>query len=185
MMLKTISPPPAQYLRTDAIRGGMDLLMFAHKSHLAHADDALAERGLGRAHHRVLYFLPRKPGGTVTDLLDILGVTKQSLGRVMKDLQERDMVQSRPGERDRRTRLLYLTTKGLELESRLFDELHENMSRAYAAAGEKSVEGYWALMQHLMSPAAHANFLMFNEATPKLNNNKRASQDHPLTSGKP
>lgn len=166
-MPRIISPPPAQYLRSDAIRGGMDLLMFAHKSHLAHADEALAERGLGRAHHRILYFLSRKPGGTVKDLLDVLGVTKQSLGRVMKDLLKQDMVESRTGEHDRRTKLLYLTMKGLTLENELFDELHENMARAYAAAGEKSVEGYWVLMQHLMSPGAHTNFLTFNENSPR------------------
>lgn len=161
-MPRIISPPPAQYLRTDAIRGGMDLLMFAHKSHLAHADAALAERGLGRAHHRVLYFLSRKPGGTVKDLLEVLGITKQSLGRIMKDLLKADMVETKTGQRDRRTKLLYLTNKGLDLENQLFDELHGNMARAYAAAGATSVEGYWALMQHLMSPEAHTNFLMFN-----------------------
>ena len=78
-MPKTISPPPAQYLRTDAIRGGMDLLMFAHRSSLSHADQALAEQGLGRAHHRVLYILSRNPGGTVKEILEFLGITKQSL----------------------------------------------------------------------------------------------------------
>ena len=166
-MNKIISPPSAQYLRTDAIRGGMDLLMFAHRSHLAHADAALAERGLGRAHHRVLYSLSRKPGGTVRDLLEILGITKQSLGRIMKDLIEKDMVETKTGERDRRTKLLYLTNKGSSLENELFDELHENMARAYAAAGVKSVEGYWSLMQHLMSPEAHASFLIFNEVSVK------------------
>ena len=67
------------------------------------------------------------------------------------------------GELDRRTRLLHLTSKGSNLEHELFDELHGNMARAYAAAGEKSVEGYWALMQHLMNPEAHTKFLSFNE----------------------
>ena len=162
-MNRIISPPPAQYLRTEAIRGGMDLLMFAHRSHLAHADAALAERGLGRAHHRVLYFLSRKPGATVKELLEVLGITKQSLGRIMKDLLRGDMVEVKAGELDRRTRLLHLTIKGSDLEHELFDELHGNMARAYAAAGEKSVEGYWALMQHLMNPEAHTNFLSFNE----------------------
>jgi len=71
------------------------------------------------------------------------------------------------GERDRRTKLLYLTNKGSSLENELFDELHENMACAYAAAGVKSVEGYWSMMQHLMSPEAHASFLIFNEVSVK------------------
>ena len=166
-MPRIISPPPAQYLRTDAIHGGMDLLMFAHQSHFAHADGTLAEHGLGRAHHRVLYILSRKPGGTVTDLLNILGITKQSLRPITKYLEEKDMVESRSGETDRRTKILYLTSKGKDLENTLSNELYVNMSRAYAAAGKASVEGYWALMQHLMSPAAHKNFLLFNEISPQ------------------
>ena len=166
-MYRIISPPPAQYLRTDAIRGGMDLLMFAHRSHLLHADQALAEHGLGRAHHRVLYVLSRNPGGTVSDILSILGITKQSFGRVMKDLQNKNMIEARVGEKDRRNKLVYLTAIGYELEQVLFDELDENMARAYGAAGETAVEGYWTLMQHLMSSAAHENFLMFNDRPTK------------------
>lgn len=167
-MPRTISPPAAQYLRTDAIRGGMDLLMFAHRSHLSHADQALAEQGLGRAHHRVLYILSRNPGGTVTEILEFLGITKQSLGRVMTDLKNNGMVEARPGERDRRTKLIHLTAKGYELEKVLFEKMHENMARAYAAAGEDAVGGYWTLMQHLMSPATHENFLTFNERSIKV-----------------
>jgi DNA-binding MarR family transcriptional regulator len=141
----------------------MDLLMFAHKSHLTHADAALDAQGLGRAHHRVLYIVSRYPGGKVGQILAFLGITKQSLGRIMKDLIEKDMVELRPGERDRRTRLVFLTSKGRELEKALFNELHENMARAYDAAGKTAVEGYWTLMQHLMSPSAHENFTAFNQ----------------------
>lgn len=154
-------PPRAQFLRPQAIRSGMDLLMFAHKSHLAHADAALAERGLGRAHHRVLYFLSRRPGEPVGALLDTLGVTKQSLNRVARDLMREGLVEQRVGERDRRQRLLFLTEAGRELEQRLFDQLHENMTRACALAGEEAVRGYWCLMQHLMDDTTQERFRTF------------------------
>jgi DNA-binding MarR family transcriptional regulator len=160
-MTQVIAPPPAQFLRSDAIRGGMDLLMFAHKSHLRHSDEALAGRGLGRAHHRVLYFLSRRPGGSVTDLLLTLGITKQSLGRVTRELREQGLIEARPGSRDRRVKLMFLTDDGERLEHELFEELHQNMSRAYAAAGEEAVRGYWTLMQHLMDEASHERFLAF------------------------
>lgn len=161
-MTQPIAPAAAQYLRADAIRGGMDLLMFAHKSHLALADDALAARGLGRAHHRVLYMLSRRPGENVTALLNTLGITKQSLSRVLRELTEQGLIEGRTGERDRRTRLLFLTEEGAVLEHQLFEQLHANMARAYAAAGETAVNGYWVLMQHLMDENAHGHFLAFN-----------------------
>jgi DNA-binding MarR family transcriptional regulator len=162
---KPIVPTSAQFLRTHAIRGGMDLLMFAHKSHLNRADVSLAAQGLGRAHHRALYILSRQPGGSVTDLLGILGITKQSLNRVLRELTSKGLLEARIGRQDRRKKMLYLTEKGAALEHELFDQLHDNMARAYAAAGETAVAGYWTLMQHLMDDTAHGHFLAFNEAS--------------------
>lgn len=164
-MTELLWPAPAQYLREDAIRGGMDLLLFAHKSHLRRSDDELAALKLGRAHHRVLYFVARQPGLSVGELLDLLGVTKQSLGRVMTDLQQRGLIVQEPGQRDRRQRLLRLSPEGHELEQRLFNELRANMQRAYAAAGETAVNGYWSMMQHLMTPEARAQFASFHAKT--------------------
>lgn len=165
---KPIVPPAAQFLRADAIRGGMDLLMFAHKSHLNRADESLAAQGLGRAHHRALYVVSRRPGISVGSLLSTLGITKQSLGRVLKKLTDDGLLECRTSAQDRRVKMLYLTDKGAALEHRLFDQLQANMARAYAAAGEAAVVGYWTLMQHLMDETAHRHFLAFNETSRPL-----------------
>ncbi|KKI19764.1 MarR family transcriptional regulator [Sphingomonas sp. 179-I 2A4 NHS] len=157
-MTAPLLPPPAQYLRDDAIRGGMDLMFFAHRSHLAHVDTELAKQNLGRAHHRVLYFLGRHPEISVSELLDVLSVTKQSLGRVMRDLMDRGLVSGRVGERDRRQKLLSLTDKGRALENALFEHLRSNMANAYQAAGETAVTGYWIVMQQLMRAEAREQF---------------------------
>lgn len=160
-MLPTVAPPPNQFLRSEAIRSGMDLLMFPHKSHLNRADAALAARGLGRAHHRALYFLWRRPGQKVGELIDTLGIAKQSFGRVKTDLERAGLIKTRRGRIDQRQRLIYLTDEGRTLEHDLFEQLHQNMARAYAAAGEQAVKGYWTLMQHLMDADAHSRFLTF------------------------
>jgi DNA-binding MarR family transcriptional regulator len=161
-MADPIKPAPAQYLRDDVIRGGMDLLLFAHKSHLRHADVELDALGLGRAHHRCLYFVGRQPDLSVGDLLRLLGVTKQSLGRVLGMLLKQGLIEQRVGERDRRQRLLKLTASGKALEHQLFDGLHRNMSRAYAASGEEAVGGYWTMMQNLMSDDVRQQFAAFH-----------------------
>ncbi|MBI0474621.1 MarR family transcriptional regulator [Sphingomonas sp. MA1305] len=163
-MAEPIKPPAAQFLRDDVIRGGMDLLLFAHKSHLRHADGELGALGLGRAHHRCLYFIGRRPDLSVGELLSLLGVTKQSLGRVLGALVERELVAQRTGDTDRRQRLLRLTPAGEALEQRLFSGLHGNMSRAYAASGEDAVTGYWTMMQNLMSDEAQRQFADFHAA---------------------
>lgn len=157
-MVDVLLPPPGQFLREDAIRGGMDLLLFANVHHLRRADEKLAELGLGRAHHRVLYFVGRRPDMAVSELLSILAVTKQSLGRVTKDLARKGLIEQHTSTRDRRRRLLRLTAAGAELERALFDVLHDNVARAYAASGGEAVAGFWTFMQHLIGEDGREQF---------------------------
>ena len=138
------------FLREAEIRRGIELLFFG-SAHLFRAiDDELDTQGLGRAHQRALYFIARKPDLTVGELLHMLAITKQSLGRVLNDLSKRGLVDSQPGLRDRRQKLLRLTTAGAELEARLYDRLREKLSRAYASAGQGSVTGFWGVLEGLV-----------------------------------
>ena len=88
----------------------------------------------------------------VSDLLALLAITKQSLGRVLNELIERELVETRPGERDRRQRLLRLTPSGVELEASLYDALRERLSAAYSQAGQGAVSGFWAVLEGLIPP---------------------------------
>lgn len=97
----------------------IELLFFAYRDFTADPDEALAQYEFGRAHHRVLHFVDRNPGIMVTDLLNILRITKQSLGRVLKQLVDQDYVEQHPGPQDRRQRLLHTTEKGHALAVRL------------------------------------------------------------------
>ena len=151
-MVNMAAPIPASplFLREPEIRRGVELLYFGY-AHLTRSIDAgLAAQGLGRAHHRALYFIARKPDLTVSELLALLAITKQSLGRVLGELAEREMVETRTGERDRRQRLLRLTPKGAELEAKLFDALREKMAGAYSSAGQGAVGGFWAVLEGLI-----------------------------------
>ena len=108
--------------RTSPEDSGLDiieLLFFAYRDFVSDPDAILAEYGFGRAHHRVLHFVNRNPGLTVADLLDILKITKQSLGRVLKQLVDSGHIEQRPGKADRRQRLLFTTENGRSLAVRL------------------------------------------------------------------
>ena len=90
----------------------IEKLFFAYRDFVLEADRLLAADGFGRAHHRVLYFVARRPDLTVAELLSILRITKQSLNRVLKDLLDRGYVSSRLGANDRRQRRLNATPRG-------------------------------------------------------------------------
>ena len=128
----------------------MELIYFGY-SHLTRSIDRdLATQGLGRAHHRALYFIARKPNLTVSELLSLLAITKQSLGRVLTELTAREFVEIRAGERDRRQRLLRLTPVGVEMEQSLFEAARQKMAAAYTRAGQQAVSGYWAVLEGLI-----------------------------------
>ena len=144
------------FLREPELRRGMELLYFGHSSLNRSVDPGLARRELGRAHHRALYFIARKPDLTVSELLALLAITKQSLGRVLNELADRALVETRAGERDRRQRLLRLTPEGEALESDLFEVVRQRMSAAYARAGQQAVSGFWAVLEGLIPDSERA-----------------------------
>lgn len=113
----------------------IELLFFAYRDFVSDPDEVLAKFGFGRAHHRVLHFVTRHPGIKVADLLDILNITKQSLGRVLKQLVDQGYILQKEGEIDRRQRLLYATQKGEALAMKLAGLQTERIARALAEIG--------------------------------------------------
>ena len=113
----------------------IELLFFAYRDFVSDPDDVLAKFGFGRAHHRVLHFVNRNPGMKVADLLDILKITKQSLGRVLKQLIDQGYIVQKEGAHDRRQRLLYATPKGEALAMKLAGLQTVRISRASSELG--------------------------------------------------
>jgi DNA-binding MarR family transcriptional regulator len=111
----------------------IELLFFAYRDFISDPDAALTTYGFGRAHHRVIHFVNRHPGIRVADLLDILKITKQSLGRVLKQLIDHGFIEQHPGPVDRRQRLLYPTEAGRALALRLLDPQLRRVGEALAA----------------------------------------------------
>jgi DNA-binding MarR family transcriptional regulator len=151
-MVDIAAPPSLLFLRDAELRRGIELLYFGYRGFTQGADAVLERVGLGRAHHRALYFIARRPNLSVSELLAYLRITKQSLGRVLSDLQARDLVQVVPGRVDRRQRLLSLTEAGVALERDLFEAVRAPMLAAYSQAGAQAVAGFWQVLGALVAP---------------------------------
>lgn len=130
------------FLRDEELRQGLDMLFFARRDLAAEADPALEKAGLGRAHHRALYFIGRRPGLAVGELMAILGITKQSLRRVLRDLAAAKLIGQSVGGTDRRERRLSLTEGGQALEQALSAPQRALMANAYRSAGAEAVAGF-------------------------------------------
>jgi DNA-binding MarR family transcriptional regulator len=146
------------YLTDEQLRRGVEAMFFAYRGFTADPDRILAERDLGRAHHRALHFVGRSPGTTVGALLDVLGVTKQSLNRVLRRLQEDGLVEARVGREDRRERHLHLTEAGQALERELADAQRDRMRAAFRKAGPVAVAGFRQVLEAMMDPEGRRHF---------------------------
>jgi len=151
--IKLSEPPPAEpsFLSDEEVRQGIELLFFAYRDFTAQPDAILTQYDFGRAHHRVVHFVGRRPQMTVGDLLLILKITKQSLNRVLGQLVRQGFIVQHRGAHDRRQRLLELTEKGRELERQLSAPQRARVAAAYRKAGAGAVEGFRKVLLNIIA----------------------------------
>jgi DNA-binding MarR family transcriptional regulator len=152
------------FLTDDQLRQGIELMFFAYRGFTADPDRILEPRGYGRAHHRAIHFVNRRPGLTVNELLDLLGVTKQSLNRVLRQLVDDGLVESRVGLEDRRHRNLFLTDAGRGFEQELSAAQQRRMRAAFSAAGPEAVHGFKTVLEQMIDPEVRDRVLGWVEA---------------------
>ena len=145
------------FLTDEQLRLGVEAMFFAYRGFNADPDKILEKHSYGRAHHRALYFINSYPETTVNHLIHILGVTKQSLNRVLRTLIDDGLVQINIGEKDKRERNLILTDKGKALEEELSIVQRDRMRSAYKAAGPDAVAGFRAVLNFIIDTKLISN----------------------------
>ncbi len=151
------------FLTDEQLRKGIEAMFFAYRGFTADPDRILSDKAYGRAHHRAIHFIHRNPGTTVNNLLAILGVTKQSLNRVLRTLIADGLVSNTIGKVDKRERHLHLTETGAALERALSDAQRNRMRGAYSAAGPEAVAGFRAVLEAMMDDDMRRQFLAMKD----------------------
>jgi DNA-binding MarR family transcriptional regulator len=130
----------------------IELLFFAYRDFVGDADRLLEDYGFGRAHHRVLWFVSRRPGLTIAELLEILRITKQSLNRVLRELIDKAFIEQRAGALDRRQRELYATAEGERLALRLAEAQTRRFVRALGRLGPSGQQSATDFLSAMIDP---------------------------------
>lgn len=130
-------------------RRAIERFYFAYRAFTAGPDRLLEARGLGRVHHRILYFIGRNPGISVGALIDALGVSKQALNAPLRELIERELIRAETSLEDRRVRQLSLSAHGQALEAQLTKIQTDLLGHAFADCGGEATDGWHAVMQRL------------------------------------
>jgi DNA-binding MarR family transcriptional regulator len=143
--------PPVEPKDMENLRQAIELLFFAYRDFTAEPDVILAAYGFGHAHHRIIYFVGRNPGITVSQLLDILQITKQSLARVLRQLVDEGFIEQRPDAGDGRRRLLHLLAKGIEIEAQLTTQQAKRIAAAFHDAGAGAPRGFKDVLRGMIN----------------------------------
>ena len=159
-----ISGESLLFLTDEQLQQGIEAMFFAYRGFTADPDRILSEMAYGRAHHRAVHFINRSPGTTVNNLLNILGVTKQSLNRVLRTLIADGLVESRVGEIDRRERHLHLTNEGRLLEGRLSDAQRARKRSAFRDVGPDAVAGFRRVLEAMMDKEMQRAYTRLKES---------------------
>ena len=133
----------------DELRGAIELLYFAYRGFTDRPDRILERRGLGRVHHRILYFIARRPDVSVRGLLDLLAVSKQALNAPLRQLIEMNLVSALADPTDRRMKNLRLTAEGERLEAELTGAQMRHLQAAFERAGVEQEAGWRKVMDEL------------------------------------
>ncbi|MCP4394193.1 MAG: MarR family transcriptional regulator [Alphaproteobacteria bacterium] len=140
-------------MKEKELRQLMELFFFGYRNFTSEPDNALEKYGFGRAHHRVIYFIARHPSITVSELLNILQITKQSLSRVLRKLVKEGVVSQKPGNIDKRQRHLKLTKKGIELEQEMAEIQMSIISNVCKKVEDSDVDGFRKTLFTMLSDA--------------------------------
>lgn len=135
--------------RESALQHAIELLYFGYRAFTDRPDRILEQRGLGRVHHRILYFVGRNPDLSVNALLGILEVSKQALNGPLRQLVQMDLIATRTASHDGRVRQLRLTYDGERLEARLSGTQRKQLAEVFDAAGSAAESGWRAVMRRL------------------------------------
>ncbi|AQU86812.1 MarR family transcriptional regulator [Komagataeibacter nataicola] len=142
------------FLRDEDMRQAQELLLLACRAFGNVIDPALHEYGLGHAHYRIMQTVALQPGIAVGALLDVLGITKQSMSRTLGELVAHGLLRHETTPQDRRRRCLHLSARGAEIENRLFSLQREVLLRVYRNAGGRAVDGFRRVMRGLIDESA-------------------------------
>jgi DNA-binding MarR family transcriptional regulator len=150
MVRTTLSPiEPRLFLREEELDRAVDLVLSAARVFFQAAAPALSDHGLGPAHYRALAAVRREGEMTVSALIARLGVRKQSLARVLNEVEAAGLIRRRPDPSDRRARLLSLTPAGEEAERAASKALRDRLGQVFRAAGPEAVAGAHAVLTGL------------------------------------
>ena len=139
------------YLKDDQIKDFIEQIFYAYRETYSDPKKILKISSFATAHHRAIQLIERHEGLTVSDLLNKLKITKQSLNRVLRDLIINKAILLKKGEVDSRRRQIFLNEKGRKLFEEIFFEQKKRIYNALKNADADSVVKFKNILKKIIN----------------------------------
>ena len=139
------------YLKDTQLKGLIEKLFTSYRESFSDAKKTLNKYSIGIAHHKVLHLLSLYEGITISELLQKLKVTKQSLNRVLKDLIKLDTVSFEKDQQDSRIKHVFLNDKGKELSEEIFSVQKKRIYEAFLNSTSEEVLNFDNVLKKIIN----------------------------------
>jgi DNA-binding MarR family transcriptional regulator len=136
--------------REQELNFALESMHFGFRAMTFKPDQHLAELGLARIHHRLLYFLARHPDCSINELLQIMHISKQYLHKPLKKMISQGYVSQQTDTEDRRIKRIQLSAKGKQLEYELTEVQRQRFAEIFKQTGP-TAEKHWRQVMALLS----------------------------------
>jgi len=139
------------YLKDDQIKDFIEKIFYAYRETYSDPKEILKKYSFGTAHHRAIHLIERYEGLTVSDLLNKLKITKQSLNRVLRELIKNKVILVKKGEVDSRQRQIFLNEKGKKLFEEIFLQQKKRIYNAFKNSDADSVIKFRSVLSKIIN----------------------------------
>ena len=139
------------YLKDDQIKDFIEEIFYVYRETYSDPKKILKKYSFGVAHHKAIHLIERHQGLTVSDLLNKLKITKQSLNRVLRDLIKNKTIFLKKGEIDSRQRQIFLDERGEKIFKEIFLEQKKRIYNAFKNSDPDSVIKFKKVLKKIIN----------------------------------
>ena len=139
------------YLKDEELKQYIEKIFMGYRETVSDAKKVLNKYSIGIAHNKVIHLISLYEGITISELLNKLKITKQSLNRVLNDLIKLKAIKYKKDEKDTRIKHVFLTEDGIKLFNEIFSVQKKRIYKAFLNSESREVISFDNVLKKIIN----------------------------------
>ena len=139
------------YLKDEQLKGFIEKIFVGYRESFNDSKKVLKKYNLGTDHNKAMHLISFYNGITITQLLNKLNVTKQSLNRVINDLKKLNYLEFKKDIKDTRVKHIFLNNKGEKIFDEIFLSQKKRIYKAFLNSSSKEVINFEIVLKRIIN----------------------------------